>query len=61
MIRIQLLTAVALVLVVLAVRAGCSLVGVLHVRRIVRGGDWFCVVWHLVPSLKNCDLRFVEI
>lgn len=52
MIRIQLLAAVALVLVVLAVRAGCSLVGVLHVRRIVRGGDWFGVFWHLVPSLK---------
>ncbi len=65
MIRIQLLTAVALVLVVLAVRAGCSLVGVLHVDRVVRGCDWFGVVWHLVPSLKlkfeniNSHLRFL--
>lgn len=55
------LATVALVLVVLAVRAGSALVWILHVGRIVRGGDWFGVVWHLVPSLKNCDLRFVEI
>ena len=39
MIRIQLLAVVALVLVVLAVRAGCSLVWILHVRRVVRGGN----------------------
>lgn len=46
-VRVQLLSAVALILVVLAVRAGRAFVCVLHVRGVICWCDWFCVlVWH---------------
>lgn len=54
-VRVQLLSAVALILVVLTVRSRRAFVCVLHVRGVVRGGDWFCVlVWHC------CALLFVK-
>ena len=52
-VRIQLLTAISVNLCILTIYARCSLVGVLHVRSVVRRGDWFGVVWHLVPSCKK--------